>query len=89
MLMVLFLLSMTGDDAPMLTAPSSPAVAAQPRSGRCDNARGQLVREGEARAPSLRSLDKEPQANAYRPVVRYAHCDKPVVIAKGIGQQQR
>ncbi len=88
MLMVLFLLSMTGDDAPKVSAlPKSTETTS--RQVRCENARDQLAREGEGPIPTLRSLDEEPLANAYRPVVRYAHCDKPVLIAKQIGRQQR
>jgi hypothetical protein len=88
MLMVLFLLSMTGDDAPKVAAPPNPSETTS-RQARCENAHDQLAGEGEGPAPTLRSLDKESLANAYRPVVRYAHCDKPVLIAKEIGQQQR
>ncbi|WP_066725999.1 hypothetical protein [Sphingomonas pituitosa] len=89
MLMVLFLLSVAGDEAPKASVlPDSTLVTPPPRA-RCENPREQLVREGEAAVPTLRSLNEEPLANAYRPVVRYAHCDQPVVIAKRIGRQQR
>lgn len=89
MVTVLFLLSIIGDDAPKIAALPAPIVATKPRQGRCENARDQLVREEDARAAMPRSLGEEPLANAYRPVVRYANCDKPLVIAKGVGRQQR
>lgn len=87
--MVLFLLSITGDEAPKVFAVPNTAVATNPRETRCENSRDQRVREGEAPAPTLRSLDQEPLANAYRPVVRFAQCDVPVLIAKELGRQQR
>ncbi len=89
MLMVLFLLSITGDEAPTISTLPNPTVAASARQTRCENAREQLVREGEALAPMLRPLGKEPLANAYRPVVRFAHCDTPVLVVKRLGQRQR
>ncbi len=87
--MLLFLLSITGDEAPKLPALPRATAATSPRQARCENARDQQVRESERAAPVPRALAEEPLANAYRPVVRYAHCDKPVVMAKGLGRQQR
>ncbi len=87
--MVLFLLSMASDEAPAASALPKPSVATPSPQPRCENVRDQLVREGEAPAPTLRSLDKEPLANAYRPVVRFAQCDTPVVVARRIGLRQR
>lgn len=87
--MVLLLFSIAGDEVPTVLAPANPSVATPLPRERCENARDTLVRDGEEPMPALRSLEKEPLANAYRPVVRYAHCDKPVVIAKSVGQQQR
>lgn len=87
MWMVLFLLSIAGDDAPAAEA----AVASAPApAARCENARRQTVQgRGEAVAPGVRSLAEEPLANAYRPVVRFAQCDRPLIVARRIGQQQR
>jgi len=87
--MVLLLFSIAGDEVPTVLAPANSSVATPLPREQCENARDTLVRDGEEPVPALRSLEKELLANAYRPVVRYAHCDKPVVIAKRVGQQQR
>ncbi|MET3711441.1 hypothetical protein ABIC65_002143 [Sphingomonas trueperi] len=86
MLLVLLLLSITGDDVPAAAAAEA---ATQPPAARCENARTQSVRlPGEA-SPGLRSLAEEPLANAYRPVVRDVRCDRPEIVAKRVGQRQR
>lgn len=89
MVTVLFLLAMFGDDAPKALALPTPPLTATARPARCENARDQLARVEDVPAPALRPLDKEPLANAYLPVVRTAQCDRPVMIAKGVGKQQR
>jgi hypothetical protein len=86
MLLVLLLLSITGDDVP--AAAAAEAVAKAP-AVRCENASIQSVRAPVDASASLRSLGEEPLANAYRPVVRDVHCDRPVMVARRVGQQQR
>lgn len=81
---VRLLLSITGDDAPAAKA------MVVPRKPRCENARVQPVEAAPSGAtPGARALRDEPLANAYRPVVRHAHCDVPVVVATRIGNAQR
>lgn len=89
MLGMVLLLSIAGDDAPKGLSLRAAAAPATHREARCENARGQSIREGETPAPTLRSLDKEPPANRYRPVVRFVQCDTPVVIARGVDEPQR
>lgn len=89
MLMVLLLLSIAGEDAPSAPLLSAAKPVMAPRAGRCENARTQNVDQDRAKAPALRSLAEEPLANAYRPVVRHADCDRPVIVANRVGQVQR
>lgn len=89
MWMVLLLLSISGEDAPaVLPLPAAKPVSAH-RAARCENARVQTVDQDRAKAPVLRSLAEEPLANAYRPVVRHADCDRPVIVASRVGRVQR
>ncbi|MET3725113.1 hypothetical protein [Sphingomonas trueperi] len=84
MLMILLLLSITAEDAP-----AAAAVDAVTPATRCENASTQSVDAQPAGAVTLRPLSQESLANAYRPVVRDVACDRPVVVARRVGQQQR
>ncbi|MGN7998357.1 hypothetical protein [Sphingomonas sp. 22176] len=86
MLLVLLLLSITGDDVPAAAAAEA---VTQPPAMRCENARTQSVRAPAEATPSLRSLGEEPLANAYLPVVRHVDCDRPVIVATRVDEKQR
>lgn len=86
MLLVLLLLSVTGEDVP--TAAAVEVAAAQAAPTRCENARVHSAEEQDAAVLGAHALNQEPLANAYRPVVRHVGCDRPVIVATRIGETQ-
>jgi hypothetical protein len=86
MLLVLLLLSITGEDVPAAAAAET---AAQAAPTRCENARVHSVEAQDTVVLGTHALKQEPLANAYRPVVRHVGCDRPVIVATRVGDKQR